>query len=73
MMGVLTLVAGWKAALSRRLIHQGAILAWLWIFSPVLIWDHYLLTLPTGLWLGWWWWVSLNAQWSKDHQLSTVS
>ncbi|HCC84796.1 MAG TPA: hypothetical protein DEP87_03885 [Candidatus Pacebacteria bacterium] len=73
MMGVLTLVAGWKAALSRRLIHQGAILAWLWIFFPVLIWDHYLLTLPTGLWLGWWWWVSLNAQWSKNHQLSTVS
>jgi hypothetical protein len=33
----------------------------LWLLFASLIWDHYLLTQPTGLFILWFWWVSLNV------------
>jgi hypothetical protein len=32
-----------------------SVLTWLIVATPIIIWDHYLLTHPTGLWLSWWW------------------
>jgi len=31
-----------------------SLITWLLIISPIFIWDHYLLSNPTGLWLSWW-------------------
>lgn len=33
----------------------------LWLLFPSLVWDHYLFTQPTGLFILWFWWVSSRA------------
>lgn len=46
---------------------------WMIIMAPVFIWDHYLLTSPTGLWLSWWWLMFLmqDAGFWKSENYST--
>ena len=60
LLGLLLLSLGiwWNAKNNPRRLKLLVVLIWL-LFSS-LVWDHYLLTQPTGLLIVWFWWMSLN-------------
>ncbi len=62
------LVASWSwLAQQQDRQFWSRLIIWFWISLPVLMWDHYLLTIPTGLWLSFWWLLPKKLKGSSIH------